>query len=190
MKATFLTCVAMVAGVTALQAAPVYSLNCETVRGQAIALTLTSFTFHVAAATTGIGEGSAGMGAGRREPAQLTIRFAMGHEYDVLEMAAENNEVLRNCKLTEGGAMSASGGAGSRDSWNEMSMGDIKGNNKNKNKGNAPAQGAVAGTAEWMLNNAVVTSVSAIGTEASSTAPAEGQVEATITAQNYTFAMQ
>jgi hypothetical protein len=155
-----------------------YTLSCEPARGEAFNIALTGFNFKV----MGSSESATGMAAGRTAGKfELSVRFAMSKEYELLVQMAEDNEVLRNCKLTDG---DMSGGMTATDNWNQMSM---KGKNNSKVKGNAAAP-ASSGAFEWILTNATITSISAIGGETSSGAP-ESSVQATIEAQKYSFTM-
>ena len=159
--------------------AATYTLTCEPAHGDAMVIALTGFNFKV----TGGSETSAtGSGAGaRRSNFELTIRFALNKDYEALVSMAEDNEVLRSCKLTDS---EVSGGTAASDSWTQMST--AKGKNA-KVKNAAPASTS-NGAFEWILTNATLTSVSAIGNENPSGAP-EGSVTATIEAQKYTFTM-
>ena len=62
-----------------------------------------------------------------------------------------------------------------------------KGKN-NKGKNNAQPAATSEGASEWILTNATVTSVTAIGRESTTGAP-DGEMEATIDAQQITFTM-
>lgn len=158
--------------------AATFNLSCEPARGEAINLVLTGFNFKV----MGGGESATGMAAGRATGKfELSIRFAMSKEYELLVQMAEDNEVLRSCKLTDG---DVSGGTKATDNWNQLAA---KGKNNSKMKNNAPAA-ASSGAFEWILTNATVTSISAIGGETSSGSP-ESSVQATIEAQKYSFTM-
>ncbi len=161
-----------------------YTLTCDAAMGTTISIPLTGFTFKV----TGSGETSSdtGMAAGKRENAgsasfELSIRFAPGKDYETLLSMAQDGENLRSCKLTDGEA----GGTAANDSWTQMSV--TKGKGKNKNN-NAPAAASTGGALEWILTNAKVTSVTAIGNE-NATGVAEGSILATIEAQTFSFAM-
>jgi hypothetical protein len=157
-------------------AAGAYTLTCEPERGATLTLTLTGFNFKVA----GGAESPTGMAAGKRSNFELSIRFALNKDYEALVSMAEDNELLRSCKLTDG---EVSGGVAASDNWTQMSA---KGKNNNKAKNNAAP--ASSGAFEWILTNATITSVSAIGSENTSGA-SESSVQATIEAQKFSFTM-
>lgn len=159
--------------------AATYTLTCEPSRGDALVIVLTGFNFKV---TGGAENPASGLGAGaRKSNFELTIRLALNKDYEALVSMAEDNEVLRSCKLTDG---EVSGGVAASDNWTQMSV--TKGKNaKGKNAAPAPTSN---GAFEWILTNATLTSVSAIGSENASGAP-ESSVTATIEAQKYTFTM-
>ncbi len=154
-----------------------YTLSCEPSRGDAITIALTGFNFKVMGST----EPATGMAGRTGGKFELSIRFAMSKEYELMVQMAEDNEVLRSCKLTDG---DVSGGTTATDNWNQMAT---KGKNNSKMKNSAPAA-ASSGAFEWILTNATVTSISAIGGETSSGAP-ESSVQVTIEAQKYSFTM-
>jgi hypothetical protein len=155
-----------------------YTLSCEPARGDAINIALTGFNFKV----MGSAESATGMATGRTAGKfELSVRFAMSKEYELMVQMAEDNEVLRSCKLTDG---DVSGGTTAADNWNQTA---VKGKNNSKVKGNAAAP-ASNGAFEWILTNATITSISAIGGETSSGAP-ESSVQAIIEAQKYSFTM-
>ncbi len=157
--------------------AATYTLTCEPARGDAINIVLTGFNFKVLGGSETSATGAAA--GARRASFELTIRFALNKDYETLVSMAEDNEVLRSCKLTDGGV---SGGSTAADNWTQMSAAKGK---KAKNAAPAPTSN---GAFEWILTNATLTSVSAIGNENASGA-AESSVMATIEAQKYTFTM-
>jgi hypothetical protein len=157
--------------------AATYTLACESTRGDAVNLVLTGFNFKVMGST----ETPTGAAAtARRSNFELSIRLDLNKDYDLLVSMAEDNEEFRSCKLTDGGV---SGGIAATDNWNQATA---KGKNaKVKNNAAAPAS---SGAFEWILTNATITSVSAIGNENASGA-AESSVQATIEAQKFSFTM-
>jgi hypothetical protein len=160
------------------RAAGTYNLACDAANGAKITMTLTGFTFKV----TNSGEtASSGAAAGRAGAAsfELTIRFAPGKDYETFLSMAQDNENLRSCKLTDG----EGGGTTASDSWTQNAV--TKGKSKNKN--NEPVAASTGGALEWILTNARVTSVTAIGNENASGAP-EGSMQATFDAQTFSFA--
>jgi hypothetical protein len=159
--------------------AATYTLTCEPARGDAMVIVLTGFNFKVTGGAESSASGAA-VGA-RRSNFELTIRLALNKDYEALVSMAEDNEVLRSCKLTDS---DVSGGVAATDNWTQMSA--AKGKNA-KVKNAAPASTS-NGAFEWILTNATVTSISAIGSENSSGTP-ESSVSATIEAQKYTFTM-
>jgi hypothetical protein len=167
------------------RAAGTYNLTCDAANGAKIAITLTGFTFRVTNSGSGPGEASAtGASANKRETTsdaafELTIRFALGKDYETFLSMAQDNENLRSCKLTDG----EGGGTTASDNWTQMST--TKGKSKNKN--NEPAAASTEGALEWILTNARVTSVTAKGDENASGVP-EGSMQATIEAQTFSFA--
>lgn len=159
--------------------AATYTLTCEPAKGDAMVIVLTGFNFKV---TGGAENAASGLASGaRRSNFELTIRLALNKDYEALVSMAEDNEVLRSCKLTDG---DVSGGTTASDNWTQMSA--TKGKNA-KVKNAAPASTS-GGAFEWILSNATITSVSAIGNENAS-GTAESTVTATIEAQKYTFTM-
>src|ERR1700683_4949595 len=100
-----------------------YTLSCEPARGDAINIGLTGCNFKV----MGSSEAATGMAAGRTAGKfELSVRFAMSKEYELMVQMAEDNEVLRSCKLTDG---DVSGGSAAADNWNQMAT---KGKNNSK----------------------------------------------------------
>jgi hypothetical protein len=145
-----------------------YTLTCEPAKGDSFTIALTGFNFKV----TGTTEPTGSAAASRRSGFELSVRFALNKDYEALVSMAEDNEVLRNCKLTD----------------SDVSAGPVMSDNAAKGK-NAKAKGAVSssgGAFEWILTNATITSISAIGSENNSGA-AESSVQAIIEAQKYTF---
>jgi hypothetical protein len=155
-----------------------YTLTCEPSRGDAINIVLTGFNFKVIG---GAESPAGGAATARRSNFELSIRFALSKDYEVLAQMAEDNEVLRSCKLTDG---DVTGGIAATDNWNQMAA--TKGKNA-KVKNAAPASTS-GGAFEWILTNATITSVSAIAGSNSSGAP-ESSVQATLEAQKYSFTM-
>jgi hypothetical protein len=169
--------VCLFAGSASGARAATYTLTCEPTRGDAINIVLTGFNFKVMGNTeSATGSGAA---AARRSNFELSIRLDMNKDYELLVSMAENNEEFRSCKLTDGGV---TGGVAATDNWNQAAT---KGKNAKKNA--APAATS-NGAFEWILSNAVITSVSAIGGENASGA-AESSVQATIEAQKFSFTM-
>jgi hypothetical protein len=172
------------AGAAAAAQAATYSLTCETAKGEKFTVALTSFSFHVGSST----EANTGMAAGsKRATSELIIRFATNSgTYETLLTAAEDDEVLRSCRLSEG----AGGGTTAADNWNS----DVKAKGKNKksvDSGSARGGSATSsnGAMEWVLNNATVSGVTAMQTDGTGTAGTpESVIQATIVAQNFTFA--
>jgi hypothetical protein len=162
-------------------------LTCEASRGQSFTIALTSFSFHVGAATSA----ATGAASGKRDSSELLIRFPVSKEYDVLLGAAEEDEVLRSCRLTV-----TTGSMAATDNWNQMAATKGKGNKANKISKNEPSNsGPTSGEMEWTLNNGTISGITAIGTDGSGAAgtPAgtpETLVQATIVAQNFTFVMK
>jgi hypothetical protein len=155
-----------------------YTLSCEPARGDAITIVLTGFNFKVMG---GGSEAATGMSAGRATSKfELSVRFPLNKNYEVLAGMAEDNEVLRSCKLTDS---DVSGGTTASDDWNQAST-----KSKNNKVKNAAPAAASSGAYEWILTNATITSISAIGGETSSGAP-ESSVQAIIEAQKYSFTM-
>lgn len=179
----------MLSAAASAHAAGTYSLTCETSRGQSFTLALTSFSFHVGSTASP----AAGAATGRRESSELLIRFPVSKEYDVLLGAAEEDEVLRSCRLTVG-----TGTVAATDNWNGAMVSNpkAKGNKANKNsKNGASNSGPTGGDMEWTFNNGTISGLTAIGTDGSGAAgtPAgtpETLVQATIVAQNFTFVMK
>jgi hypothetical protein len=159
--------------------AATYTLTCEPTRGDAINIVLTGFNFKVLGSNNDAATGSAA--TARRSNFELSIRLDLNKDYELLVSMAENNEEFRSCKLTDAGV---SGGITATDDWNQMSA-KSKNNAKAKNNAAAPAS---SGAFEWILTNATITSVSAIGNENASGAP-ESLVQATIEAQKFSFTM-
>ena len=164
-------------------AAATYTLACETTRSGAFTIPVTSFTFHVGAAPN---SGALGSGAGRRSSSELIFRFAAGKTYETLLNALNEGEVLRSCRLTESGASIAA-----TDSWTQMSM--PKGTSVKGNKGNNNQP--TASVMEWTLTNALLTGLTAIGSDGTGAGgtPAgapEGIMQATLTAQAFSFAVK
>ena len=167
----------------AAQAAPSYSLTCESARGQSFTVALTSFSFHVGGTT----EASTGAASGKRSTSELIIRFPTNTQvYEALLTAAEGDEVLRSCRLSEG-----SGGTAAADNWNNMTSSSTNKKKKGVDSGSARGTGttsAGSGSMEWILNNATVSGVTALETDGMGTAGVqEALVQATIVAQNFTF---
>jgi hypothetical protein len=158
--------------------AATYTLTCEPTRGDAINIVLTGFNFKVMGGSEASPTGAAA--TSRRSNFELSIRLDMNKDYELLVSMAEDNEEFRSCKLTDGGV---SGGATATDNWNQMSA-----KNKNSKVKNNAAAPASSGAFEWILTNATITSVSAIGSENASGA-AENSVQATIEAQKFSFTM-
>jgi hypothetical protein len=161
------------------RAAGTYTLTCEPERGGTLTLALTGFNFKV----TGEAEAATGMAAGaRRSNFELSIRFAPSKDYETLLSMVEGNEVLRSCKLID----TESGGTTAVDDWNQMSA--VKGSKNAKAKNNAQAATSTGGALEWILTNATITTVTAIG-NINNTGAAEGSMQATIDAQKFSFTM-
>jgi len=173
----------------AAHATPTYSLTCETSRGQSFTLALTSFSFHVGGGTSA----ATGAASGKRESSELLVRFPVSKEYDTLLAAAEDNEVLRSCRLTV-----TTGTVTATDNWNGAmtSTSKSKGNKANKvSNSGASSGGPSAGEMEWTFNNGTISGLTAMGTDGSGAAGTPGGtpetlVQATIVAQNYVFVMK
>ncbi len=167
------------------RAAGTYALTCDAANGAKITMTLTGFTFKVTSSGSGSSESTVtGATAGKRETAddasfELTIRFAPSKDYETFLSMAQDNENLRSCKLTDGD----SGGSAASDSWTQ----NVATKGKSKNKNSEPTTASTGGTLEWILTNARVTSVTAIGNENASGVP-EGSMQATLEAQTFSFA--
>ncbi|MGA9063513.1 MAG: hypothetical protein WB341_17860 [Terracidiphilus sp.] len=161
------------------RAAGTYTITCDAERGGTLSIALTGFNLKVAGASEPAGTG---MSKGTRSNAgfELTIRFAPGKDYETLLSMVQDNEVLRSCKLVDG----AGGGTTATDAWTQMEA--PKGKNKNKN--NAPAASPSGGALEWILTNATVASVTAIGNETAAGVP-ENAIMATLEAQTFSFTM-
>jgi hypothetical protein len=148
-----------------------YMLICEPAKGDSFNIVLTGFNFKV----TGTAEstGSAAVST-RRSGFELSIRFALSKDYEALLSMAEDNEVMRTCKLTD----------------SDVSAGPATSENvaKGKNAKMKSQTSSSSGAFEWILTNATITSISAIGSENNSGAP-ESSVQATIEAQKYSFTM-
>ena len=155
--------------------AATYTLTCEPERGDAFTIVLTGFNFKV----TGSAESPTGAAATRRSGFELSVRFSLNKDYEALVSMAESNELMRSCKLTDTDV----GGGG-------MVIDNVTGTSSSKNK-NAKVKNATtasSGAFEWILTNATITSVTAIGSENNAGAP-ESSAQATIEAQKYTFTM-
>jgi hypothetical protein len=113
----------MMGAAESAHAAATYGLTCEASRGQSFTIALTSFSFHVGAATSA----ATGAASGKRDSSELLIRFPVSKEYDVLLGAAEEDEVLRSCRLTV-----TTGSMAATDNWNQMAATKGKGNKANK----------------------------------------------------------
>lgn len=175
---TFLMMSCLAGASVAAHAAGAYTLTCEPARGGTINIQLIGFTFKV---TGGAAEMPTGMAPRRATNFELTVRFAPGSSYQTMLTMAQTNEVLRSCRLVDG----EGGGITAKDNWTQMSV--PKGVN-NPRTGN-PAQGSSSGGAlTWTFTNATVSSVTAIGNELPS-GVTEGQIQATIAAERYEFAM-
>jgi hypothetical protein len=148
-----------------------YSLTCEPAKGDSFTIVLTGFNFKVTGTTESTGSAAAST---RRSGFELSIRFALSKDYEALLSMAEDNEVLRSCKLTD----------------NDVSAGPPTSENvgKGKNAKMKNATSSSSGAPEWILSNATITSISAIGSE-TTTGAAESSVQATIEAQKYSFTM-
>jgi hypothetical protein len=158
-------------GGTAGARAANYTLTCEPAKGDSFTIVLTGFNFKVTGTTESTGSAAV---SSRRSGFELSIRFALSKDYEALLSMAEDNEVMRSCKLTDsdvsaGPVMSESAGKGK--------------NAKMKNQATSSS-----GVPEWILSNATITSISAIGSENNTGAP-ESSVQAVIEAQKYTFTM-
>jgi hypothetical protein len=174
-RALLVICLTLGAAMSA-RAAGTYTLTCDAARSGPITIGLTGFNLVV----TGTGEAiGASQGGGRRETKfALTINFAPGKDYETLLSMLEDNENLRSCKLVDG----EGGGTAAADNWNQMAV--TKGKNKSKNT--APAS-TTGGALEWILTNASITSVTALGSESATGAP-QGSMQATLEAQTFSFA--
>ncbi len=177
------TLLALSAAALTAHAAANYSLSCETMRSGAFTIPVTSFTFHVGAAPAG--SAAMGSGAARRSSSELIFRFAAGKTYETLLNALNEGEVLKSCRLTESGASIAA-----TDNWTQMSM--QKGASVKGNKGNNQPSASVM---EWTMTNALLTGLTAIGSDGTGAGgtPAgapEGIMQATITAQAFSFAVK
>jgi hypothetical protein len=161
----------LLGGAASARAAGSYTLTCEPQRGDSFTIILTGFNFKV----TGGAESPTGMAAGKRTGFELSIRFALNKDYEALVSMAEDNEVMRSCKLTDG---DVTGGMPAGESV-------TKGKNAKMKNGAAPASN---GPFQWILSNATFTSVAAMGSENNAGTP-ESSVQATIEAQKYTFTM-
>lgn len=159
-------------------AAGAYTLTCEPARGGTIAIPLIGFAFKV---TGGAAEMPTGMAPRRATNFELTVRFAPSSNYQTMLSLTQTNEILRSCRLMDG----EGGNASAKDNWNQMSV--PKGTS-NPRAGNPPQGSSPGGTMTWTFANANVTSVTAIGNELPS-GVTEGQIQATITAERYEFAM-
>jgi len=166
---TLLVLCLLLGSVASARAAGNYTLTCEPARGDAFTIVLTGFNFKVTGAT----ESASGAAAGKRSGFEMSVRFALNKDYEALVSMAEDNEVMRSCKLTDS---DVSGGMPT----SENVTGKVK---NGKVKGAGPASN---GPFQWILTNATITSISAIGSENASGAP-ESSVQATIEAQKYTF---
>jgi hypothetical protein len=167
----------LLAGTAGAHAAGTYALSCTAVKSGTFTMVLTGFTVKLGGAE----DAATGSGSGKRSAFSVTIRFAPGKDYQALWSMAQDNETLRSCKLTD-----SEGGSGvtASDDWTASTAAKTK----NKNKNNAQPASTNGGALEWILTNATVTSVTAIGRE-STTGAAEGEMEATIDAQQITFTM-
>jgi hypothetical protein len=148
-----------------------YTLTCEPAKGDSFTIVLTGFNFKV----TGGAESASGMAAGRTAGKfELSIRFALSKDYEALLSMAEDNEVMRSCKLTD----------------SDVSAGPPTSENvaKGKNAKMKSQTSTSSGAPEWILSNATITSISAIGSENNAGVP-ESSVQAIIEAQKYTFTM-
>jgi hypothetical protein len=162
--------------------AATYTLTCDAIKAGNFTIVLRSFSLNLA------GSGGTGMSA-RRSTAELTVRFAPGKSYQTFFAMQQENEVLRTCTLSQGGA---SGGTAARDNWTAEVV--TKGS-ANKGKNNQPVQVSGDGGLEWKLVNATVTNLIAVGGEGPTSAGTEvnapdGLIEATITAQQLQFEMK
>jgi len=165
----------MLTGAASARAAGTYTLTCEPERGDAFTIVLTGFNFKV----TGAAESASSAAAARRSGFELSVRFSLNKDYEALVSMAESNELMRSCKLTD---TDVSGGGVLIDNMTGTSA------NKSKNAKVKNAAPASSGAFEWILTNATITSVTAIGSENNAGAP-EGSAQATIEAQKYTFTM-
>lgn len=162
--------------------AATYTLTCDAMRSGTFTLVLRSFSLNLS------GSGGTGMSARRSSP-ELTIRFAAGKSYQTFFTMQQDNEVLRSCTLSQGGASS---GFVAKDNWTTESL--TKGS-ANKGKNNQPVQVSGNGGLEWRLVNATVTDLIAVGGEGPTSTGTEvsapdGLIEATITAQQLQFEMK
>jgi len=165
----------LLAGTAGAHAAGTYALSCTGIKSETFTIALTGFTVKLNSA-----DDAASSGAGAKRGAfSVTIRFAPGKDYQALWSMAQDNEVLRSCKLTdtEGGS-----GVTASDDWTATSS------KKSKSKTSAQPAAPSGGALEWILTNATVTGVTAIGRE-TATGAADGEMEATIDAQQITFTM-
>ncbi|MGB0066000.1 MAG: hypothetical protein WBP85_16270 [Terracidiphilus sp.] len=167
----------LLAGAPGAQAAGSYTLTCNAAKSGTITMALTGFTIKL----NGAEDAATGSAAGKRSAFAVTIRFAPGKDYETLWSMVQDNEELRSCKLTdtEGGA-----GVTATDDWTASSSKE----KKSKLKNNAPPAAMSGGGYEWILSDATVTSLTAIGRE-TTTGAADGEMEATIDAQQITFTM-
>ena len=168
----------MLAAAPGARAAGNYTLTCSAAKSGNITIALTGFTIKLNAAD----DAAAGAAAGKRSSAfSVMIRFTASKDYEALWSMVQDNETLRSCKLTDtegGSAVTAS------DDWTASSSKEKKSKVKNSGQPASTSSGAL----EWILSNATVSSVTAIGRESTS-GVAEGEIEATIDAQQITFTM-
>ena len=167
----------LLAGTAGAHAAGTYAFSCTGVKSETFTIALTGFTVKLNSTDAAASSGA----AARRGSFSVTIRFAPGKDYQALWSMAQDSEVLRNCKLTD---TEGSSGVAASDNWTAS---NTKAKN-NKGKNNAQPAATSEGASEWILTNATVTSVTAIGRESTTGAP-DGEMEATIDAQQITFTM-
>ncbi len=167
----------LLAGTAGAHAAGAYTLSCTAVKSGTFTMALTGFSVKLNSPE----DAASGLAVGKRGAFTMTIRFAPGKDYETLWSMVEDNEALRSCKLadTEGGSSTTAA-----DDWTATTGAKTK----NKSKNNAQPAATSGGAMEWILSNATVTSVTAIGRETTAGA-ADGEMEATLDAQQITFTM-
>jgi hypothetical protein len=165
----------LLAGTAGAHAAGTYAFTCTGVKSETFTIALTGFTVKL----NGVDDAASSGAGAKRGSFSVTIRFAPGKDYEALWSMAQDNEVLRSCKLTDSEGAS---GVTASDDWTASTS------KKSKSKTNAQPVPSSGGALEWILTNATVSSVTAIGRE-STTGAAGGEMEATIDAQQITFTM-
>lgn len=96
----------LLAAAAGAHAAGPYTLTCTGMSSETITMALTGFTVKL----NGPQEAASSGAGAKRSAVSITIRFAPSKDYETLWSMAQDNEVLRSCKLTdtESGAATSS----------------------------------------------------------------------------------